>query len=452
MIHHRFYINVIIRVILIAITSLILSYVVLRRNDLYIALNVLLLLIVQAFLLFYYINRVNRDLTHFFNAVSSDDTTVVYKKTAPGRSFEKLYALFDEISMRIQHLKLENSRRSFYLQHLVDNAGIGILSYTQEEKIDILNPAAKQLLNLSSSKEIQSLNDINKSFVDQIKKLKSGEQRLMKTARGYEPLPLSIRASDFTFRSETIRLLTFQSIKNELEENELVSWQKLIRTLTHEIMNSIGPISSTIKTIRSFHEKEEVESSDEFVKFPKETLTDTLRGLDIIDERAQGMLDFVNKFRSLTMLPTVNFTQVEVMELLKGIGRLFNSEILGLHIDMSVAVDPESLCITADKQLLEQVLINLVTNSIHALAENHERKIRLAAFADYTGKVLIQVADNGKGIGEEIRDRIFIPFFTTKEKGSGIGLSLSRQIMQLHNGKITFVSVPGIETVFTLVF
>jgi signal transduction histidine kinase len=194
-----------------------------------------------------------------------------------------------------------------------------------------------------------------------------------------------------------------------------------------------------------------VESGSEFVRFPKETLTDTLHGLDIIDERAQGMLDFVNKFRSLTVPPTVNFTKVEVMELLKGIERLFNSEIRGLRIRMSVVVDPESLCITADKQLLEQVLINLVTNSIHSLAETQERKIKLAAFTDYTGKVLIQVSDNGKGIVEEIRDRIFVPFFTTKEKGSGIGLSLSRQIMQLHNGKITFTSVPGIETVFTLV-
>jgi len=452
MIHYRFYINLVIRVILLTLTSLMLAYAVFQRDDLYIAVNVLLLLIIQVFLLFNYVNRVNRDLTHFFSAVSNDDSTVVYKKTASGRSFEKLYELFDQINQRIQHLKMENSRRTFYLQHLVNNAGIGILSYTSMGKIDILNPAAKQLLNLSFFKKIQHLDDIDKVLVAQLKEIKSGEQRLLKTKAKDEPLPLSIRASEFPILGETIRLLTFQSIKNELEENELVSWQKLIRTLTHEIMNSIGPISSTIKTIRSFYEKVVVESSEEPVNFPKEVLTDTLRGLDIIDERAQGMLEFVNKFRSLTILPSLNYTDVKVNDLLMGIERLFGSEIESHRIKLSVVVDPESLCIKADKQLLEQVLINLVTNSIHSVKEKSEKKIKLAAFTDYTGKVWIQVSDNGKGISEDIIDKVFVPFFTTRENGSGIGLSLSRQIMRLHSGKISFTSVPGIETVFTLVF
>lgn len=452
MIHHRFYINLIFRVILLTATSLILAHAFIQKNDLYISVNVLLLLIIQVFLLLYYINRINRDLTYFFSAVSSDDTTVSYKKIAPGRSFEKLYELFDEVNLRIQQLKLENSRQLFYLQHLVDNADIGILSITSGNRIDIINPAARQLLNLSSSNAAKNFSDIGKSVVAQLKEIKSGEQRLLKTTTGHEALPLAIRASDFTFRGETIRLFTFQSIKNELEENELASWQKLIRTLTHEIMNSVGPISSTIKTIRSFYEKKAGELSGESLKFPKETLTDTLHGLDIIDERAQGMLDFVNKFRSLTILPTLNLTKVEIKELLSGIERLFSSEIQNLSIQMSVTVDPELLSITADKQLIEQVLINLVTNSIQALSEIFPRKIKMAAFSDLAGKVFIQITDNGTGISEEIRDRIFIPFFSTKEKGSGIGLSLSRQIMMLHNGKIAFHSVPGVETVFTLVF
>ncbi len=452
MIHHRFYINVIFRVVLLTVTSLILAYTVIRRNDLFISLNVILLIIIQVILLFHSINRVNRDLSHFFSAVSSDETTVSYTKATPGSSFDKLYELFDEINRRIQQLKLENSRRSFYLQHLVDNAGIGILSVTSDNKIDIINPAARQLLNISASSGTTYPDDIDKSVMVQLKEIKPGEQRLLKTATGHEILPLAIRASDFTFRGDTIRLFTFQSIKNELEENEQVSWQKLIRTLTHEIMNSVGPISSTIKTIRSFYEKKAEESSGPSLEFPTETLTDTIHGLDIIDERAQGMLDFVSKFRSLTILPVLNLANVEVRDLLRGIERLFSSEILSLNIQMSIVVDPESLSITADKQLIEQVLINLVTNSIQSLSEKTQKKIKLTAFKDYAGKVFIQITDNGNGISEDIRERIFIPFFSTKEKGSGIGLSLSRQIMMLHNGKISFTSVPGVETVFTLVF
>lgn len=452
MILSKFYTSVVMRVILLTITCIALSYALIKKTDLYVSFNILLLLVIQVFLLFRYVNRINRDLTIFFDAISHDDATVLYKKVAPARSFERLYELFDQISLRIQNLRLENSRRSFYLQHLVDNAGIGILSYTAGGKIDMINPAAKQLLNLSHAKKIQHLDDFDTTLAAQLRELRSGEQCLLKTKRDIESVPLSIRASEFVIQEETIHLLTFQSIKNELEDNELVSWQKLIRTLTHEIMNSIGPISSSIKTIRSFYEKEAVESCTEEVKLPRDTLTDTIRGLDIIDERAQGMLGFVSKFRSLTVIPTLNLTRLPVSDLFKGVERLFSSEILSHHILLTLAVDPESLCVTADKQLLEQVLINLVTNSIHALTGRSAGKIKLAAFTDLTGKIWIQVVDNGVGISEEISDKIFIPFFTTREKGSGIGLSLSRQIMRLHNGKISFTSVPGRETVFSLVF
>jgi two-component system, NtrC family, nitrogen regulation sensor histidine kinase NtrY len=451
MIHHRFYVNVFIRVTFITLTSLVLAYIVFHRGDLYIAVNILLLLIIQVILLLHHINRVNRDLTVFFGAVSSDDTTVAYKKSAKGRSFENLYEQFDQISQRIQLLRLENSRRSYYLQHLVDNAGIGILSYSVGGKIDILNPAAKHLLKLSPSRKILMLDDMDPALTTQLSAIKSGEQCLLKAGSKLEPVPLSIRASEFVIQGDTIRLLTFQSIKNELEENEQESWQKLIRTLTHEIMNSVGPISSSIRTIRSFYEKEPVESGGP-VSFTRETLKDTLRGLDIIDERAQGMLEFVNKFRSLTIIPVPDRSVLKILELFAGIQRLFSSEIMRHHIKLTAVVNPESLCIKADKQLIEQVLINLVTNSIHSLEDREEKKIELAAFSHNMGRTWIQVIDNGKGISEEISDKIFVPFFTTKEGGSGIGLSLSRQIMMLHNGKITFTSVPGVETVFTLVF
>ena len=452
MIHYRFYVNASIRVLLVALTSLVLAFVVFKLHDIYIAVNIALLLIIQVVLLFNYINRINRDLTVFFSAISNDDVNVVYRKTAQGRSFEKLYELFDQISQRIQHLRMENSQRSFYLQHLVDNAGIGILSYTDGGRIDMLNPAAKQLLNLPPSKTLRHIDDIDPVFAAKLREIRPGEQCMLKTGSKNQPVPLSIRASEFVIQRDTFRLLTFQSIKHELEENELLSWQKLIRTLTHEIMNSVGPISSTIKTIRSFYESKHAEFGGEPVAIPRETLADTLHGLDIIDDRAQGMLDFVNKFRSLTIFPKLTRSEIKVIDLLKGIERLFTTEISSQDIRLTINVDPESLSITADKQLIEQVLINLVTNSIQSLHEKTEKKIKLAAFSDPTGKVWIQVFDNGKGIIEEISDRVFVPFFTTKEGGSGIGLSLSRQIMQLHHGKISFNSEPGIETVFTLTF
>jgi two-component system nitrogen regulation sensor histidine kinase NtrY len=181
---------------------------------------------------------------------------------------------------------------------------------------------------------------------------------------------------------------------------------------------------------------------------------DRLKGVEkeFLDERAQGLLDFVEKFRSLTLMPTLSLSLFSVKELLMNIEGLFATDIVTQHINLTTEVIPDALKLTADRKLIEQVIINLVTNSMHALENVKEKRIRLSAFTDYQGKTWIQVADNGEGISEENADKIFVPFFTTKEKGSGIGLNLSRQIIRLHKGKISFVSVPGKETVFSVVF
>jgi two-component system nitrogen regulation sensor histidine kinase NtrY len=452
MVHNRFYIITILRVILIAATCLVIAFAVIKRADWYIAVNFVLLLVIQVVLLLRYINRINRDLTNFFGAISSDDSSVVYKKVASSRSFEMLYSLFDLVNQKIQHLKIENTQRSFYLQHLVENAGIGIMSFKSTGEIDILNPSARILLNMPASKNIRHLDDLDQGTVSQFRQLLPGRQHLIQFRLNDELTPLAVRVSEFIIQGETIRLFTFQNIKHELEENELVSWQKLIRTLTHEIMNSVGPISSSIRTIKSFYQENPAESGDQNILLTAEKITDTVRGLDIIDERAQGMMEFVDKFRSLTIMPALHLTEVKVTDLLLGIKLLFAAETNNRLIKLSVRVDPESLIVTADKQLIEQVLINLVMNSIQALDDQKNKQIGMAAFMDYAGRLLIQVSDNGSGISEEIRDKIFVPFFTTREKGSGIGLSLSRQIMRMHRGVISYKSTPGKETVFSLVF
>jgi nitrogen fixation/metabolism regulation signal transduction histidine kinase len=451
MIQRRFYINTVIRVVFMALTCLMLAFVLIKKSDWYLGINVLLLLVFQAGLLISYINRMNRDLTGFFTAISSDDSTIVYKKAAPSPSFEKLYEQFDKVNQRIQQLKLENTRRAFYLQHLVESAGIGLISYKTDGSIDILNPFALHLLNLSPLKNHNNMDDLDPEMVALFRQMEPGEQGLVNFRINDEILPLSVRVSEFVIQEETVRLLTIQNIRNELEETELLSWQKLIRTLTHEIMNSIGPISSSIKTIKSFYENDASALSGGKTLMPAEILADTVRGLDIIDERAQGMLQFVDKFRSLTNVPVLQKVPIKVHDLLEGIAQFFRAEACNNQIQLSVRVIPESLLVTADKQLLEQVLINLVTNSIHALEDCSNKKIRITAFTDLSGKRCIQVSDNGRGIREEISDKIFIPFFTTREKGSGIGLSLSRQIIRMHRGRLAFKSVPGKETVFSIV-
>jgi two-component system nitrogen regulation sensor histidine kinase NtrY len=422
MLHHRFAINIIVRLILLTLTCTVFAFSALKPDNLFITVNISAILGLQVIALFYFLNRINRDLTNFFGAITNDDSTVLYKRIAPARSFEKLYAFFDEINARIQQLKIENAQRMFYFQHLVEYAGVGLISYSGEGKIDIFNPAAKKLLRLSSLNNMSDLEKVDRSLPKLIRELKPGEQQLFRIKVNDEVIPLAVKANEFVIQGETYRLLSLQDIKNELEENELLSWQKLIRTLTHEIMNSIGPISSSIKTIKYLFESDVSCKKEEIQNLAPETLSDTLKGLDIIDERTQGLLDFVEKFRSLTN-----------------------------NIHFSIRVMPDSMKLTADKQLIEQVIINLVTNSIQALKRSEGKTIKLNAFSDYQGKAWIQVMDNGEGIAAENTDKVFVPFFTTKEKGSGIGLNWSRQVMNLHKGKISFTSVPGEETVFTMV-
>ena len=216
MVHNRFYIITIIRVILIALTCLVIAFAVIKRADWYIALNFVLLLVIQVILLLRYINRINRDLTNFFGAISSDDSSIVYKKVASSRSFEMLYSLFDLVNQKIQHLKIENTQRSFYLQHLVENAGIGIMSFKSGGEIDILNPSARILLNIPASKNIRHLADLDQDMVNQLRQLLPGRQHLVQLRLNDELTPLSVRVGEFIIQGETIRLLTFQNIKYEL--------------------------------------------------------------------------------------------------------------------------------------------------------------------------------------------------------------------------------------------
>ncbi len=232
---------------------------------------------------------------------------------------------------------------------------------------------------------------------------------------------------------------------------ELESWQKLIRILTHEIMNSISPISSTIKTIKEFlstNSKKAKSIND----IEQEIIDDSVNGLNIIEERSDGLVDFVEKFRSLTLQPKPIFRQFSIKELFENIKLLMTKELNENNILLEIEVIPESLALTADKKLVEQILINLVNNSIQAFDNTKDRRITLRALYIANKNVVIQVIDNGTGISDENMERIFVPFFATKYKGSGIGLSLSREIMRLHNGKIRVRSVPEKETVFTLEF
>ena len=248
-----------------------------------------------------------------------------------------------------------------------------------------------------------------------------------------------------------IPVATIKNIQNVLEDQETEAWQKLIRVLTHEIMNSITPISSLSSTLESMLNEYTSKSNDD-ATMNMETVKEVQHAIRTINKRSNGLLHFVNTYRNLTRIPNPNFKLTTISGLFESISNFMEKELVHKNISLKKKVEPPSLEISIDEQLIEQVMINLIGNSINALDGKPDARIEFRGFINKRGRPTIQVYDNGVGILKEVLDKIFIPFFTTKTTGSGIGLSLSRQILKLHGGTITAQSVPEKETIFTLTF
>ena len=259
-----------------------------------------------------------------------------------------------------------------------------------------------------------------------------------------------IKATQLKFESNVIKLVSFQDITNELDKKELDSWQRLIRVLTHEIMNSISPITSLTSVISGYFRKKDEDNPIPLELIDHQIVSKTLSGLNTIEETGKGLLDFVDKYRSLTSLPKADFSKFTIDSLFRKCKLLMESNISD-NIKIIASVYPEDIVITADYAQIEQILINLIKNAAEALSGKPDGTIHLKAFyAD--DAALIQVEDNGIGIPDDIIEDIFVPFYTTKENGSGIGLSLSKQIMQNHDGIILVNSALEKGSVFTLKF
>ena len=271
---------------------------------------------------------------------------------------------------------------------------------------------------------------------------------MIKVVSDDEILKLSIRKTVFKIQDNTVNLVSLQNIRTELEEEEIEVWKKLISVLTHEIMNSVAPIKSLTNTMIKTFEKNRFSEEQNEVKY----IEDTLLALKAIQKRSNGLMSFVEIYRSLTKVPKPVFHEIEMISLLHEITILMDSELQSSNIVISTEVKPENLKLTADEKLITQVIINLIKNSVESINNKTNGKIQIEAFWSSQTEPIIQVTDNGTGISADLIEKVFIPFFTTKEHGSGIGLSLSRQIMKLHGGTISVYSKPGIETVFTLIF
>jgi len=441
MVYKKFRINCIIRVILLGLFILGFFYI-LFETELYAALLIIgFFILYQIYSLLHYVEKTNRDLTRFFTSIRYSDFAQTFKDDGLGPSFDGLRKAFTEVMNAFRKTRTEKEEHYRYLQTVVQHVGIGLIAFQPNGDVELINTAAKRLLRVSSLKNIRSLEPFSQSLVDTLLKLKPRERALIKVENSYELLHLALYSTEFKLRGQNFSLVSIQNIHSELEEKEIEAWQKLIRVLTHEIMNSITPIASLASTINELIRESDTES-----------LTDIHDAAQTIQKRSQGLLHFVDAYRNLTLIQKPNFQIFPAKELFARVEKLMQASIKKKTIQFIADIEPQSLELAADPELIEQVLINLLLNALHAVGGQKEARINLDAKLDGRGRIIIQVKDNGPGITEENLEKIFIPFFSTKDGGSGIGLSLSRQIMRLHHGSIGVHSDPGVETVFTLRF
>ncbi len=406
---------------------------------------VALAIILQCIGLYRFVDTTNTEIARFLRSVRFGDFSQSFTGKGRGSSFEEMSAAFAEVMAQFRQTRMEAEEQHQYLDTVVQHIGVGLLAFTGMGRVHLINTAAKRLLNINHLTHIRALESVSKSLVDTLVNMRAGDKALVKIQRNNELVQLAIQATEFKLREQRYVLASIHNIRTELEEREMEAYQKLIRVLTHEIMNSMTPISSLAASVNDVLSTDEHDGGS--VK--KEDIREAVQ---TIEKRSRGLLRFVEAYRNLTRIPKPKFRIFQVSELIRQVEQLMRTQMPDHRVQFSSNVDPATLELTADQEMIEQVLINLLLNAFHAVRQNPEGAVRLASFLDKRGHVIIDVIDNGPGIPEDVKEKMFIPFFTTKKEGSGIGLSLSKEIMRLHRGAIHVHDANEGGTVFRLVF
>jgi len=451
MVFKRFRIQVVFRLILLALSFFLMFYLFDKTRYNVTAMILVVLVIIQVIMLIRYVERTNTRLTHFLESIRHSDFSSSFSDMGLGSSFDDLNRAFMEVIEEFKEYRAEKEEHFNYLQTVVQHVSIGIIAFDHSGKIDILNNAVRRLLRLKPIRFISELSAVKDDLPEILMNIKAGDRTLVRLYIGDELLQVSLYATAFRMRGNDYTLVSMQDISSELDEKEIESWQKLIRVLTHEITNSITPISSLAATVREMLLQED---KDKLLlkALDSEDLSNVQGAIDTIQKRSQGLLNFVEIYRNLTRIPKPNFRYFRVSEIFERSENLLRPKLSEMGIKCSDRVFPPDLMITADPDLVDQVIINMILNAMDAVKGSENPTISILATVNSSNRVVIDIRDNGTGIKPDIMDKIFMPFFTSKKNGSGIGLSLSRQIMHLHKGSISVKSKPGEGTTFTLTF
>lgn len=450
MISKSLYLNIIARVLLLLALSLAFGYFVFVVKSVRISIICFIIIVLLTTNLISFLNTINRKVRFFFDSVRNEDSSLSFPAGSGNDRFSALYASMNRVNQQIQQLKIENSRQEHYFSILLEHIATGIITYNNRGFIMHSNSSAKRILATDVLTHLQQIERIDQKLFNAISTIKPTEQRLVALNTRQGEKQLSLKATSLKTNNDELVILSIQDIKNELDEKELESWMKLIRVLMHEIMNSITPITSLSESLSNIYCVDGVPVLPE--KIDSKAVVTTLQGLNVIKEQGKGLMTFVEAYRKLTRVPDPRKEVFKVEELMTRIRILYSSLNNNDKVKLSVSLDEPSMELFADQNLISQVLLNLIKNAVEANENNAGAEIKIEAGFDKDGRPRICVTDNGEGISDKNLDEIFVPFFTTRPNGSGIGLSISRQIMRVHGGNLKVKSRPGEETVFCLSF
>jgi two-component system, NtrC family, nitrogen regulation sensor histidine kinase NtrY len=369
MVYRSFRFGVIARVILLLL-ALLLSIYLLKLSNHPVSGTITVALVIMLIVdLIMFVERTNRKLTQFLDSIRHSDFASSFSDKGKGKSFRELNRAFNEVIEDFKKTRAEKEEHFNYLQTVVQHVSIGIIAFRRDGKVDLINNASKHLLRISNLRLISDLEKIKPDLPEILLKMKAGEKHLCKMFIEDELLQISVYATEFRMRGEEYVLISLQNISTELDEKEVESWQKLIRVLTHEIMNSITPISSLISTTR---EMLFLEDGNDLTmnQLDQEDLENVLAALKTIQNRSQGLLNFVEIYRNLTRIPKPNFRHFPVSEIFERAETLLKPKFEQLGITFITKTIPSDLMVTADPDLIDQVTINLLLNAIDAVKDS----------------------------------------------------------------------------------
>jgi len=396
-------------------------------------------------------DRINYELKNFIESIKYNEYSRSFKLGRLGGSFNELNKTMNKVISDLKKFRAEREEQYHYLLSIIQHVDTGIIAYTRNGDVELINRPAKKLLKINHLNKLQLLPEKFQSLVDLMLKIETNRSTVFEFKDDDEIVNLTLNATEIKLRNRIALIVTIKDIQNVLEQKEMESWQKLIRVLTHEIMNSITPISSLSGSLVNMIEN--TQFAPEHQAGFEESYRDIKDSLQTIHKRSVNLIAFVEKYRQLTKIPQPIIQEIDVKSFIEQIQLLFQNSLKENHIKLIIKLFPGNIRIRADEKLIEQVLINIIKNAIESFSQTQKNKIiEIKGFINPLGRKIIEIADNGEGIMKEVIERIFIPFFTTKPNGSGIGLSLARQIMLLHGGNLRASSIPGQGTSFTIIF